>query len=215
MHSQDESGPVRSQPVHGTLKPVTSHCIGYTVGWNSVLQPFIFCVFDTRWDHIFFIDLNFRPHYCFWGQSVTEMRTRCIFWGCEVYAKGGKEWQPYNFPVLFAYKFWEPKTPGDQRSFSRPLLPFRLHKSRERFWILTPNIVDPHFGTCFVEPICTQIFEVPDIFFNCYNPVLHSPEQQRSKLFTHFLIKLNFFKIIDKRFEVSEAPVCNIYILST
>jgi len=66
-----------------------------------------------------------------------------------------------------------------------------------------------------VEPICTQIFEVPDIFFNCYNPVLHSPEQQRSKLFTHFLIKLNFFKIIDKRFEVSEAPVCNIYILST
>jgi len=40
---------------------------------------------------------------------------------------------------------------------------------------------------------CTQIFEVTAIFFNCYNPVLHSPEQQRSKLFTHLWIKLNLW----------------------
>jgi len=38
MHGQLESGPVSSQPVHRTLKPVTSHQIGYTVGWNTVLQ---------------------------------------------------------------------------------------------------------------------------------------------------------------------------------
>jgi len=32
MHGQLESGPVRSQPVHRTLKPITSYYIGYTVG---------------------------------------------------------------------------------------------------------------------------------------------------------------------------------------